>query len=67
MPEKITAADRKKLAAFRAGLILESVVNGGWWPEELEQRYGRDTLQLLTEDIGDIAARLIRQGGRDTR
>lgn len=62
--EKITAAERKKLAQFRCALILESVIDAGWWPEELEQRYGPETMLALVSDMSAIAADLVKRSGR---
>lgn len=62
--EKITAAERKKLAQFRAARILESVIDTDWWPEELEHRYGRETVMAVRKDMLAIADDLLKRSGR---
>lgn len=64
MPERLTAAETKRVANFRAGLILESVLSGGWWPEDLEKRYGSDGLEKIADAMHTVAEELARKGGR---
>lgn len=52
----------KRVAKFRAGLILESMING-WSPEDLVDRYGQETVDAVSEEMSVIAERLIEQGG----
>lgn len=52
--------ERRKLAKFRAGLILQSVL-GDWEPEDLIEKYGRDEVDKVSEEIHTIAQRLIDQ------
>jgi hypothetical protein len=61
---KITAAERKRVASFRAGLIIESIIQGGWWPEDLEREYGADGLQAIADEISKIAEQLTEKGRR---
>ena len=57
-------AEIKKYAAFRAALILESVVQAGWWPEELEREHGAAVVGAVAEEISAIAAQLLKRSGR---
>lgn len=58
---------RKREAKFRAGLILESVMGAGWSldPGVVEQ-YGQEAADLIAEEIGEIANRLIESSGSGT-
>lgn len=60
----MTKPETKKYAAFRAGLILESILAAGWWPEEVEREHGAETVQALCDEVGEIAAQLVRRSGR---
>lgn len=52
--------ERRKLAKFRAGLILESVL-GDWEPEPLIEKYGADEVDAIRAEMFKIAQRLIDQ------
>ena len=52
----------KRMAKFRAGLILESML-GGWSPEDLVDRYGQETADAICAEMYVIAERLTDQGG----
>lgn len=55
---------RKQEAKFRAGLILESVIQAGWpMDPQVIERYGEETAGLIAEEILAIANRLIRSSG----
>lgn len=56
-------AERARLAKFRAGLILRSMIAGGWEPQDLIEKYGQDTVDQVADEIMLIAQRLERQGG----
>lgn len=52
----------KQEAKFRAGLILESVVNAGWSTDaQTVQRYGQAGADAIADEIIAIAARLGQQ------
>lgn len=60
----MNARERKRLAKYRAGLILDSVLSEGWCPDDLACRYGEDEVARIAEEISTIAERLIEQSGR---
>lgn len=49
-------------ARFRAGYLLRDILNG-WYPEELIEEHGQDTVDKIAAEIHVIADRLITQGG----
>lgn len=54
-------SDLKREAKFRAGLILESVVNAGWSGDaHIVERYGQETADDIAAEIAVIAARLVQ-------
>lgn len=63
MTERLTRQELRKLASCRAGLILESIMNGGWEPDDLIDRYGEDVVDELTSEIQKISRRLVRNSG----
>ncbi|MFE0472469.1 hypothetical protein ACFW2V_12730 [Streptomyces sp. NPDC058947] len=51
----------KREAKFRAGLILESVVQGGWSMDQgVIDTYGQEAADQIADEIETIARRLIR-------
>jgi hypothetical protein len=57
----------KRVAKFRAGLILESVMQAGWaMDEDVIEKYGEDAAELIADEIMMIAGRLIRDSGQRT-
>lgn len=52
--------ERRRLARFRAGLILETVVENGWLPPDLVEKYGEDEVHMIATEISDIATKLIK-------
>lgn len=58
MTEKLTRADIRSLARFRAGLILQSVLFNGWHPEDMADRYGDGAVDRIAAEIDKIARRL---------
>lgn len=57
------ARARKREAKFRAGLILESVMQSGWSGDPtVVERYGQETADLISEEIMKIANRLVSSG-----
>jgi hypothetical protein len=59
----VNKRDIRREANFRAGLILESVMND-WEPGDLVTEYGRETVDALADEILDIARMLRNRGGR---
>lgn len=52
---------RKREAKFRAGLILESVMQAGWAGDpDVVERYGEDLADAISEEILILANRLIQ-------
>lgn len=54
--------EARRVAKFRAGLILESVLANGWDPQDLADRYGEDGLEKIRDELTDFAERLIAGG-----
>lgn len=52
----------RREANYRAGLILESVLNE-WDPDDLVARHGQDIVDAISEEIWDIARMLRERGG----
>lgn len=52
----------RREANFRAGLILESVLND-WNPEDLVEKHGQDAVDAIAEQIMDLAQMLRNRGG----
>lgn len=52
--------ERRRLARFRAGLILEAALNEGWRPPDLVTKYGEEEVDKLSEEILSISTRLIK-------
>ena len=52
--------DRKKLAKFRAGLIIESVLAAEWRPEDLVEKYGEEEVEKIASEMSEIADKMIR-------
>lgn len=50
--------EARRVAKFRAGLILESVLAQGWAPEDLAERYGEDGLAKIQDELTEFAERL---------
>lgn len=55
---------RKREAKFRAGLILESVMQAGWAGDpDVVETYGQKTADLISDEILNLANRLIASSG----
>jgi hypothetical protein len=52
--------ERRRLAKFRAALILQSMMNG-WHPEDLIEKYGQQEVDLVADEINSIAQKLINK------
>ncbi|MEU2426879.1 hypothetical protein ABZ619_38705 [Streptomyces sp. NPDC007851] len=59
----MTKREIRREANFRAGLILESLMND-WEPSDLLKKHGQDTVDAITTEILDIAEKLRNRGGR---
>ena len=55
----------RRIARYRAGLILESVINEGWAPPDLVKRYGPEGMDTITQALGYYAEWMIRTGHPD--
>lgn len=54
----------KREAKFRAGLILESVMQAGWAGDpNVIETYGEDTADRISDEIQNLARRLIESSG----
>jgi hypothetical protein len=52
----------KQVARYRAGLIIESVLNEGWNPDDLQRRYGDEGMELIKEHMSFLASWLTDTG-----
>jgi hypothetical protein len=55
----------RRIARYRAGLILESVLNEGWEPEDLIKKYGPKGAERIKDDLFSVACWLIDTGHPD--
>jgi hypothetical protein len=56
----VNKAEAKREANFRAAMVIESALEGGW--RELD-RYGKDR-EKVEDQPNDLAARLVARSGR---
>lgn len=61
----LTKRRARRIARYRAGLILESVLSGGWSPPDLVRRYGQDGVNEIREGLDYYAAWLAATGHPD--
>lgn len=61
----ITKRAVKQVARYRAGLILESVINEGWEPPDLIKRHGEDGVEEIRKRIMFLATWFIDTGHPD--
>jgi hypothetical protein len=54
----------RREANFRAGLILESLMND-WEPNDLLTKHGQDVVDTIRGEILNIAETLRNRGGRE--
>lgn len=55
--------EARRVAKFRAGLIIESALAQGWDPQDLVDKYGEDGLEMIRDELTDFAERLSSGGG----
>jgi hypothetical protein len=54
----------KREAKFRAGLILESVMQAGWAGDpNVVETYGQEAADRISDEILSLASRLIESSG----
>ena len=58
----VNKREARRVAKFRAGLILKAVLAQGWAPEDLEERYGADGLAKIQDELTEFAERLVNGG-----
>jgi hypothetical protein len=58
----VNKREARRVAKFRAGLILESVLSQGWDPQDLADKYGEDGLEMIRDELTDFAERLTNGG-----
>jgi hypothetical protein len=63
--KKIIQRQARRIAKYRAGLVLESVINEGWCPPDLVKRYGEDGMAEITRAMEYYAGWMIRTGHPD--
>jgi hypothetical protein len=54
----------RRQASYRASLILQSVMNEPWEPQDLIDKRGEEYVEAVTVEIFRIAGRLMRNSGR---
>lgn len=55
----------RRIARYRAGLILDSVLAAGWSPADLEKRFGEEGTEMISTQLYDIAQWLTATGDPD--
>lgn len=61
----ITQRQARRIARYRAGLIIESVITAGWEAPDLVKRYGEDGFQQIAQELEYYAAWLSATGHPD--
>jgi hypothetical protein len=54
----ISKRDAAAIAKFRGGLIIQSALDAGWWPDDLEDEYGEDGVREIVNQLHQLASRL---------
>lgn len=54
--------EARRVAKFRAGLILRSALAQDWDPQDLVDEYGEDGLEMIRDELTDFAERLTNGG-----
>lgn len=52
----------RRIARFRAGLILDAALSDGWAPDDLVKRYGPDGMEEIRGQLGFLAEWLRETG-----
>ncbi len=60
--KSMTRTEARQEACFRAALVIETALEGGW---ETLDRYGDDR-ELVEAELNKLAASLLKRSGRDT-
>lgn len=63
----ITKRRSRRIARYRMGLVIESVLAADWTPDDLERRYGREGLEEIRDQMLDLAKWLESTGHPDGR
>lgn len=50
--------EARRVAKFRAGIIIEAVLAQGWDPQDLADKYGEDGLEMIRDELTEFAERL---------
>lgn len=54
--------EARQYAKYRAGMILDSVLADGWFPDDLVRELGPETVDLIREEITVISQSLMESG-----
>lgn len=57
--------EARRIARWRAGLIIESVLAAGWSPDDLEERFGEEGIEMISVQLSGIAEWLRETGDPD--
>lgn len=58
----ITKRRARRVARYRAGLILEAALTEGWHPDDLVRKFGDQGVQEIADGVEFLAAWLIDTG-----
>jgi hypothetical protein len=61
----VTKRQAQRIARWRAGLIVESALSAGWFPEDLVERYGEEGVAMISDEMADVARRIRASGDPD--
>lgn len=61
----IRKREARRIARYNAGAILDAVLSDGWEPEALIKEYGKDGLEIIKDQLLDIALWLRETGDPD--
>lgn len=63
----ITKRRARRIARYRIGLIIESILSEGWAPDELRRRYTMEGVDTIRDEMADLAKWLESTGHPDGR
>lgn len=61
----LTRRQARRIARYNAGLIVDAVLSDGWDPEHLTERFGKEGLDMIKDQLLDIALWLRETGDPD--
>lgn len=61
----LRARQARRIARYRAGLIVIAALSEGWNPPDLIKRYGQEGMDEIVDQLGEIAEWLLSTGHPD--